>query len=113
MNRTRLFAMKDGAFLINVGRGNAVDTDALCDLASSGRLGGAALDVTDPEPLPPDHPMWAMENILITPHVSGFFHMRETYENMLSAMIQNTRTFLSGSRELVNIIDRNTGYRKL
>jgi len=113
MNRSRLFSMKEGAFLINVGRGNAIDTDALCDLALSGRLGGAALDVTDPEPLPGDHPMWKMENILITPHVSGFFHMRETYENMLSMMIENLALFVSGSRDLRNIVDRTTGYRKL
>ena len=113
LNAERLANIKDGAFIINVGRGNAIDTEAICDCALSGKLGGAALDVTDPEPLPSDHRMWGIENILITPHVSGFFHMRETYENMVGIMIENMRRFVSGDMELVNIIDKTTGYRKL
>jgi len=113
INAERLALLKDGAYIINVGRGNAIDTEALCDCALSGRLGGAALDVTDPEPLPSDHRMWGIENILITPHVSGFFHMRETYENMVGIMIENVRRFASGDMALENIIDKSTGYRKL
>ena len=63
-----LAAMKPGALLVNVSRGAVVDTDAL--LAHAGRI-RAALDVTDPEPLPADHPLWRAEGILITPHVGG------------------------------------------
>ena len=67
-----LFAnFKDGAYFINVGRGGTVDTDALLDALTSNRLAGAGLDVTDPEPLPPEHPLWQQANVIITPHVSA------------------------------------------
>jgi phosphoglycerate dehydrogenase-like enzyme len=65
-----LRAMKDGALLVNVARGKVVDTDALLAETASGRL-RAALDVTDPEPLPPDHPLWTVPGVLISPHVGG------------------------------------------
>lgn len=65
-----LAAMPDGALLVNAARGPVVDTEALTAEVGNGRL-SAALDVTDPEPLPPDHPLWAMPNVLITPHVAG------------------------------------------
>ena len=69
-NARRLALLKDGAVLINVARGPIVDTDALVAELNSGRI-SAALDVTDPEPLPPDHPLWKAPNVLITPHVGG------------------------------------------
>jgi len=62
--------MKPGAVLVNVGRGAVVDTEALVGALDAGRLLGAGLDVTDPEPLPPGHPLWDRENVIITPHVS-------------------------------------------
>lgn len=110
-NRERIYNMKDGATLINVGRGNAVDTEALCDALEDGKLYAASLDVTDPEPLPADHRMWKIENALITPHISGFFHLRKTYENIVDIFIENLSRFLDG-KELENIIDMTTGYRK-
>lgn len=70
MNATRLAAMKDGAALINVARGPVVDTQALIAELNSGRI-TAGLDVTDPEPLPPGHPLWSAKNVIITPHVGG------------------------------------------
>jgi phosphoglycerate dehydrogenase-like enzyme len=70
VDATFLAAMPDGALLVNVARGPVVDTDALLAETSSGRL-LAALDVTDPEPLPPDHPLWASPGVLISPHVGG------------------------------------------
>jgi phosphoglycerate dehydrogenase-like enzyme len=65
-----LARMKDGALLINAARGAIVDTDALIEALSAGRI-RAALDVTDPEPLPPEHPLWHATNVVITPHVAG------------------------------------------
>jgi phosphoglycerate dehydrogenase-like enzyme len=65
-----LAAMPDGALLVNAARGPVVDTAALLAEVSTGRI-GAALDVTDPEPLPTDHPLWALPNVLLTPHVGG------------------------------------------
>ena len=70
MNAERLAAMKNGAALINVARGPVVDTDALIAELNSGRI-TAGLDVTDPEPLPSDHPLWKARNVIITPHVGG------------------------------------------
>jgi phosphoglycerate dehydrogenase-like enzyme len=63
-------AMK-GAYLLNAGRGSSINTDALVEGLSNGRLRGAGLDVTDPEPLPAGHPLWSMPNVIITPHYAG------------------------------------------
>ncbi|MFU8841094.1 MAG: D-isomer specific 2-hydroxyacid dehydrogenase family protein [Nitriliruptoraceae bacterium] len=66
-----LAAMRDDALLVNVARGRHVDTDALVAALEAGRLGGAALDVTDPEPLPEGHPLWARDDVIVTPHVGN------------------------------------------
>jgi phosphoglycerate dehydrogenase-like enzyme len=66
-----LDVMREDAWLVNVARGRHIDTDALVDALSNGRLGGAALDVTDPEPLPDGHPLWSLDNVIITPHVGN------------------------------------------
>jgi phosphoglycerate dehydrogenase-like enzyme len=84
---------------------------ALCDALSSGRLYAAALDVTDPEPLPSGHPLWKAENALITPHISGFFHLRDTYDNIIDIFVNNMERFHAGL-PLLNIVDFSTGYRK-
>lgn len=68
---TWLAAMRPHAFFVNVGRGVTVDQDALTDALAAGRLGGAGLDVTEPEPLPPEHPLWTLPNVIITPHAAG------------------------------------------
>lgn len=71
VDRARFARMKASALFVNVGRGTTVDQDALADALASGKLGGAGLDVTDPEPLPPDHPLWSTPRCLITPHSAG------------------------------------------
>ena len=68
----RIALIKKGAFIVNISRGAVIETDAMIAALNSGALGGAALDVTDPEPLPPDHPLWATPNVMITPHISTF-----------------------------------------
>ena len=70
VDRAFLAAMKDGALLVNVARGGIVVTDDLLAEVAAGRL-RAALDVTDPEPLPPDHPLWDLPGVVVTPHVGG------------------------------------------
>jgi phosphoglycerate dehydrogenase-like enzyme len=67
----RIAAMKTGALIVNVGRGEVIDTEALALALVEGRLGGAALDVADPEPLPAGHPLWQAPNLIVTPHVAG------------------------------------------
>lgn len=111
MDKSRIFMMKKDAILLNVGRGNAVDTEALTDAVEKyGILCG--LDVTDPEPLPATHKLWKMENALITPHVSGFFHLKQTHDNMVNIAAQNIERLLGGI-ELTNVVDLSTGYRRI
>ncbi len=103
--------MKPGAVLLNVGRGQAIDTDALCDALNSGHLGGAALDVTDPEPLPAEHPLWKAKNVLITPHISGGYNLPETYERVFQIAAENLGRYFRGEK-LNNLVDFQTGYKK-
>lgn len=104
--------MKKGAFFINVGRGNAVDSDALCDALESGYLAGAALDVTDPEPLPAGHRLWNAPGILITPHVSGGYHLQETHDRIINIAARNIGHLLN-DEPFENEVDMELGYRKL
>ena len=110
--RERLALMKRTAVLVNVGRGNLIDCEALASHLAAGRLWGAALDVTDPEPLPAGHPLWACKNALITPHVTGgcFGHLKATEEFMYGLCRENLIRFREG-RPLLNAVDFETGYR--
>lgn len=111
-DENRLEKMKKGAILINVGRGTVVDTQALCSILEKGYLAGAALDVTDPEPLPKNHPLWKMKNVLITPHIAGDFHLKETLERLVELSAHNIHAYFTGDK-LKNEVDFSTGYRKL
>jgi phosphoglycerate dehydrogenase-like enzyme len=110
INRDRLGRMKEGAVIVNGGRGSAIDTEALCDALESGRLLGAALDVTDPEPLPPGHRLWKLEGAVITPHISGGLSMAETGHYMQQLILENAARFVRGER-LISLVDRASGYR--
>jgi len=105
-------SMKKGSYFINVGRGNAVDQDALFDALSSGHLAGAAIDVTDPEPLPSDSKLWNAPNIFITPHVSGGFHLKETHDRIVRIAAENIKHLIN-DEPLISVVDMETGYRKL
>lgn len=102
--------MKDGAYFINVGRGNAVDTDCLYDALESGKLAGASIDVSDPEPLPADHKLWDAKNILITPHISGGYHLQATHDKIINIAVNNIRHLAKGE-PFENLVDMTTGYR--
>lgn len=111
MSAERLAKMKPGSILLNVGRGNAVDQDALVFALQRGNLAGASIDVTEPEPLPADHPLWKCENLLLTPHVSGGYHLQETLDYIVDLFIDNLGRYAAG-KELRNPVDRKTGYKK-
>ncbi len=111
MTKERLLSMKKSAILLNVGRGSAIDTNALCEVLNDGHLLGAGLDVTDPEPLPPNHPLWTIKNAVITPHISGLFHLQETLDRIIQISTRNFSRFLAGN-SLENQVDYKTGYRK-
>jgi phosphoglycerate dehydrogenase-like enzyme len=96
-----LAAMPDGALLVNAARGVVVDTDALVAELTSGRL-RAALDVTDPEPLPAGHPLWSAPGLLLTPHVGG--EVPQTGERAAATAVDQVRRILAGE-PLVNVVD--------
>ncbi len=110
MDERRLRLMKEGAVLINVGRGTAIVTDDLVKVCEEGRI-YAALDVTYPEPLPSDHPLWHTKNVFITPHISGFFHLPQTLDRIIKIGSENLRRLTNGER-LLNLVDPATGYRR-
>jgi phosphoglycerate dehydrogenase-like enzyme len=107
IDRHRLSLMKRDAYLINVGRGNLVDQDALIDALQANEIGGAALDVTNPEPLEAESPLWAMENVLITPHASGLSHNDPA--RVYSLFFENLGRYVRGE-ELKNRVDFTRGY---
>jgi phosphoglycerate dehydrogenase-like enzyme len=100
-------AMKPGAILVNVTRGEVVDDAALVRALASGRLGGAALDVTRIEPLPADHPLWRLDNVVITPHTAGASQHRG--RRNLARFCDNLRRYRAG-QELIGLVDKRAGY---
>ncbi|MGX8701023.1 D-2-hydroxyacid dehydrogenase [Caproiciproducens sp.] len=109
-SRERLALLKEGAILLNVGRGTLIDTEALCDALESGCLFGAGLDVTDPEPLPEGHRLWDIPGAVVTPHISGFYHLQETLERVVRIAAENLKHYANGE-PLDNTVDFATGYR--
>ena len=100
-------AMRHGAFFYNVGRGRTVDQDALVAALRSGRLGGAALDVTDPEPLPDDSPLWDMDNVIITQHTAG--RTPHMWSRVFRLIETNLERYQAGDR-LLNVVNIEEGY---
>jgi len=107
VNAARLAAMKPTAFLINVGRGAQVDEVALADALRNQRIAGAALDVFEKEPLPPDSPLWDLENLLITPHTGGL--TEKLWHRHYELFSQNLRRYLAG-QPLQFVVDKRRGY---
>lgn len=105
----RIRKMKRGSYLINVGRGNIVDLVALDKIMKEGYLGGAALDVTVPEPLPKEHFLWDTPNVWITPHITGGYHIDATLDIINDICCENLKRYLEG-KKLLNIVDRKHQY---
>ncbi|MCI8990463.1 MAG: D-2-hydroxyacid dehydrogenase [Lawsonibacter sp.] len=96
MNTDRIARMKDDAILISAGRGSVLDQDALVRAMTAGKLWGAALDVTDPEPLPDNSPLWDVPNLLLTPHVAGGLRLEITRRKCVEMAQENLRRYLAG-----------------
>lgn len=103
LDREKLAWMKSSAYLINVSRGVIVELAALTEALRQGRLAGAALDVFETEPLPADHPLWELENVIITPHVAWMGPDSET--RRLEVLRENLRRFTAGE-PLLNVVDK-------
>ena len=102
INADRFKAMKKGAFVINIARGGVVDTNALTEALQSGHLGGCALDAVEPDPLPPDSPLWKMPDVFITPHYSAT--SPKYVDRAVEQFVKNVDNFKAG-RPLFNVID--------
>jgi phosphoglycerate dehydrogenase-like enzyme len=100
-------AMKPGAIFVNIGRGATVDEPALIRALADGRIGGAALDVFEREPLPADSPLWRMPNVLVSPHRAGDHEGWE--RDVVSVFVDNLRRFVAGE-PLRNVVDVELGY---
>ena len=96
--------MKSSAFLINIGRGVIVDLQALTEALQQGKIAGAALDVYETEPLPPDHPLWDMDCTILTPHMAG--HGPYVQDRRIDVFIDNMKRFLNGER-LLTVVDKD------
>jgi phosphoglycerate dehydrogenase-like enzyme len=103
--------MKSTAYFINVGRGETIDDYALAQAIREGHIAGAALDAfeTDPDPLPEDHPFWELDNIFISPHISGTRHNKQYLQRTNELFYENLRRYLQGEA-LLNRVTRERGY---
>ena len=99
--------LKPSAYFINVARGGSVVTADLVAALEEGRLAGAGLDVTDPEPLPPDHPLWKAPNVIITPHISSGSDLPREQRWMVAR--ENLRRYIAGER-MLSVVDLERGY---
>jgi phosphoglycerate dehydrogenase-like enzyme len=100
-------AMRQDAYLIAISRGGIVDEAALADALLAGRLAGAGLDVTEQEPLPADSPLWAIPNLILTPHVAGASRPKE--RRCVEIFRENLTRYVNGA-ELINVVDKRAGY---
>jgi phosphoglycerate dehydrogenase-like enzyme len=107
MSRERIAAMKPEAVFINIGRGGTVDEEALVDALRNRRIRGAALDVFEVEPLPQEHALWQLDNVLISPHSAD--HTGDAHERAMSFFLENLRRFRAGE-SLENVVDKIEQY---
>ena len=109
LSKQRLSMLPKGAYIVNVGRGSAIDEDALADCLDEGKLEGAALDVFRNEPLPKDSRLWKTKNLLITPHVAGNLTLQYTVDKNVEMFCENLRAYTKG-QPLKHVVDKKAGY---
>lgn len=107
LNAEKLRRMKNTALVVNVGRGALVNTDDLVEALIDGQIAGAAMDVTDPEPLPEDHPLWGMDNVLITPHIAA---PAEVARLLIGAQIVENAAAFERGETMPTEVDVEAGY---
>ncbi len=107
LGERELGLMRPGAFLVNIARGSVVDEPALIRALRDGRLGGAALDVFATEPLPPESPLWSLDNVIVTPHIAG--EPADYPERAVAIVAENLARWRAG-RPLLNVVDQARGY---
>lgn len=107
-NRPVFSGFKQGSYYINIGRGATTNTEDLMDALNNGPLSGAGLDVFETEPLPPEHPLWAMKQVIITPHCAG---STDKYaERVTDIFIENMKSYISGGAPTRNVVDYSRQY---
>ena len=109
LNRKRMELMPEGSYIVNVGRGSAIDEDALADNLENGHLGGAALDVFQTEPLPESSRLWKLKNLVITPHVAGNLTLPYTKDKNVEMFLEDLKNFTAG-RPMKYLVNRKIGY---
>jgi phosphoglycerate dehydrogenase-like enzyme len=109
LSKERIKLLPKDAYVVNVGRGSAIDEDALADSLDEKRLAGAALDVFKNEPLPKESRLWKTKNLIITPHVAGNLTLEHTLDKNVEMFIDNLLSYANGL-EMKHVIDRNKGY---
>ena len=109
LTRNRMELLSEGAYIVNVGRGSAIDENALSELLEKGRLAGAALDVFQTEPLPEDSPLWKTKNLLVTPHIAGKRTLKYTLDKNVDMFCEDLLNYAKG-RPLKYLVDMEKGY---
>lgn len=110
-DKSKFKMMKKSAVFLNAGRGSTVNTKDLYEALNEEIIKGAGIDVVDIEPLPKESPLWNAKNILITPHVSGGYHLKETLKRVRNIAISNLEAYYK-NEAMKNIVDFKTGYKK-
>ena len=109
LSRERIDMLSNMTYVINVGRGSAIDQEALIEAMNSEKIAGAALDVMTPEPLPKNHPLWDAKNCIITPHIAGNMTLKYTVDKTVEFFCENIKRYVQGE-ELTNLADVKKGY---
>lgn len=109
-NKEILMACKKGSYLMNVGRGTAIDTKCLLEKEVYENFAGIWLDVCETEPLPEKDPLFFVPNMILTPHITGGYHLAQTTENILNITLHNLKAWKTGTKDYVHLVDKKEGY---